>query len=89
MFTIRAPVAHAIPGEVIGWEFRRFGVTVSHTYRLRAQGTGTLISNEEILLGLPGPLGFLVRAWFASADLSRRSLQGIRARVEGTGGAAS
>ena len=88
-FTIRAAVVRAASGEVIGWECHRFGVTASHTYRLRAKGTGTLISNEEILLGLPGPVRLLVQAWFAYTNLSRRSLYGIRTRVEQAGPAGS
>lgn len=88
-FTIRAAVVHAAAGEVIKWECRRFGVTASHTYRLRPKGTGTLISNEEVLFGLPGPLRLLVWAWFVSTDLSRRSLRGIRTRVEQAGSAGS
>jgi hypothetical protein len=80
--TIRTLVVCASPPEAIGWEFRGSGVKVSHTYRLRRQGTGTLMSNEEILTGLPGLPRFLVRAWFAHTDLSRRSLSGIRTLVE-------
>jgi hypothetical protein len=85
--TIRATVVQAVARAIVGWECRRFGVTASHTYRLRAEGPGTLISNEEILFGLPGPLRQLVRMWFASTDVSCRSLEGIRARVEQTDGA--
>jgi hypothetical protein len=80
--TIRTRVVCANPPEVIGWEFRGLGIKASHTYRLRHQGTGTLMSNEEILTGLPRLPRFLVRSWFASTDLSRRSLSGIRTLVE-------
>jgi hypothetical protein len=79
---VPAPVVCVEPAAAIGWEFRRCGVRASHVYRLRAQGSGTLMSNEETLWGLPGPLRFLVRTWFASTDLTRRSLSGIRTLVE-------
>ena len=84
-FAVRAPVVCVEPAEVIGWEFHQFGMMASHVYRLRAHGQGTLMSNEETLWGLPGPLRSLVRTWFASTDLSRRSLNGIRSVVERTG----
>jgi hypothetical protein len=83
--TIRARVTRVDPPEAVGWEFRRFGVTASHTYRLCAQGTGTRIVNEELVAGLPSPLRALVAAWFASTEVSRRSLVGIRAWLDRAG----
>lgn len=79
---LRAMLVRVEPAAVIAWEFRRWGVRALHVYRLRAHGPRTLLSNEETLWGLPGPLRFLVQRWFASTDLSRRSLLGIRRLVE-------
>ena len=85
--TIRARVARVDPPEAVTWEFRRFGVRASHTYRLCAQGSGTRIVNEELVFGLPRPLRALVSAWFAATELSRRSLLGIRAWLDWNGAA--
>jgi hypothetical protein len=80
--TVPAKLVTVRPLSVVSWQARAFGIEATHTYRFRAQETGTLITNEEIFYGVAFPFDHLVAGWFRLSRLSSRSLQGIKRVLE-------
>lgn len=79
---VRCELSRVTPGRHIRWETRRLGVRITHTYTLVPRASGTVVSNEEVFLGLRSPFRGLVRTWFRRTDLSLQSLKGIKRLVE-------
>jgi hypothetical protein len=63
---------------IITWTGTKFGLKASHTYRFESHGSGTLMINEERILGAPYPLSNAIRRWYRASDLSFQSLAGIK-----------
>jgi hypothetical protein len=63
---------------IITWTGGKFGLNAVHTYRFESCGTGTLMINEEQILGAPFPVSNMIRRWYKASDLSFQSLAGIK-----------
>jgi uncharacterized protein YndB with AHSA1/START domain len=63
---------------VITWTGAKYGLSAVHTYRFERQGSGTLMINEERILGAPFPISDAIRRWYRASDLSFQSLAGIK-----------
>ncbi len=86
--TVRAKLVAVRPTSVVSWRAHAFGIHALHTYRLRAQKTGTLITNEEIFYGVAFPFNHLIAGWYRMSGLSSGSLRGIKRVLELEGAAA-
>lgn len=80
--TVSAKLVAVDPLSVVSWQVRAFGIEALHTYRFRAQKTGTVITNEEIFYGVAFPFNRLVAGWYRTNELSSRSLLGIKRVLE-------
>ena len=67
---------------VVSWQAQAFGVEALHTYRFRAQGAGTLVTNEEVFYGVAFPFDRLIAGWYRMSRLSSRSLHGMKRVLE-------
>jgi uncharacterized protein YndB with AHSA1/START domain len=75
---VLANVINMRPPHAITWTGAKFGLSAVHTYRFESHGSGTLMINEERILGAPFPISNAIRRWYRASDLSFQSLAGIK-----------
>lgn len=75
---VRASVISIRSPHVITWTGARYGLSAVHTYRFESHGSGTLMINEERIVGAPFPISNAIRRWYKASDLSFQSLAGIK-----------
>ncbi|HEV2914420.1 MAG TPA: SRPBCC family protein [Pyrinomonadaceae bacterium] len=80
--TVPAKLVYVKPASAISWLGHAFGIRAIHTYRFRAQQTGTLITNEEVFYEVAAPFNHLIAAWYRMSRLSFASLDGIKRVLE-------
>lgn len=79
--TVPVRIVEFNPPESMTWQGQKFGIKARHTYRFIPHNHGTLLCNDETLIGPPFPLDRLIRVWYRLGKISSGSLKGLRGEL--------